>query len=300
MKTRIRMIGIVSLAFVFLGVNPLTITNKCLGQVETSESQQADDEQADDEQADNKQADSEQADSQQGNQEKKTPSVEEKSKGWQRFDGFQPFYWDAKGGKIWIEISDWQREFLFVHGLSTGLGSNPVGLDRGQLGQEYVCSFIRVGPKVLMKSRNLNFRSLSDDENQRRAVRESFAESILWGGKVGAESDGRVLVDLTEFLISDIHGVAGRLKRSNQGDYSVDKNRSAIFLQRCKAFPKNTELEATLTYAGKQPGRKLTGVRQSVAQIGGERRPVHLLFRAVHRTAYRVGPHLGARRESAR
>ena len=185
---------------------------------------------------------------------KKIPTIQEKSSEWQKFEGFQSFFWDEKGGKVWLEISAWNREFLFVHSLSTGLGSNPIGLDRGQLGQEHVCRFERVGPKVLLIAKNLKYRALSPDENERRAVNESFAPSVLWGGQIGAETDGIVLVDVTGLMLQDMHDVAATLKRSEQGDYKIDPERSAVFLERSKAFPKNTELESMLTFAGDQPG----------------------------------------------
>ncbi len=196
------------------------------------------------------------------------PSIEEKAGEWSKVEGFQSFYWDERGGKIWLEVSEWDREVLFVHGLSSGLGSNPVGLDRGQLGREYVCQFKRVGPKVLLVARNLSFRARLGDELEKRAVDESFAHSVLWGGSVGAESDGTVLIDFTEFLLSDVHGVAASLKRAKQGEFQIDPKRSAVFPIRCKAFAENTELEATLTFAGKEPGplvRAVTPAPHSVS-----------------------------------
>lgn len=188
------------------------------------------------------------------------PTVEKFSEGKQYFDGFQSFYWDESSGKIWLEISNWDREFLFVYSLSTGLGSNPVGLDRGKLGAQHVCKFERVGKKVMLKARNLNYRATSDNQAEQRAVKESFAESILWGNSIAARTDDRVLVEVNSMLFSDMQGVVRTLKRSEQGDYSIDRDRSAVFLPRCKAFPKNTELEATVTFKGSKPGRYVSQV----------------------------------------
>ncbi|MEM9944402.1 MAG: zinc-dependent metalloprotease, partial [Planctomycetota bacterium] len=170
-------------------------------------------------------------------------------------DGYFPFYWDQKTGKIYLEIERLDEEFLFVHSLATGLGSNPVGLDRGQLGDQKVVHFHRVGPKILLVQKNLRFRAQTENLLEKRAVEQSFAQSIIWGGEIEVETEGKLLTDITDLLLSDIHGVIRTLSRSDQGSFSLDEKRSAIFLPRCKGFPENTELEATLTFAGKKPGR---------------------------------------------
>ncbi len=210
------------------------------------------------EQDDKQQADAQQEkpDAQDEQDEKKgLPSIAEKTKDLERVDGYFSFYWDPAEGKIWLEIPRLGEEFLYVESLATGLGSNPVGLDRGQLGGEHVVRFERIGPKVLLKQRNLRFRALSNDPLERRAVEQSFAESVLWGAKVEAESEDAVLVDATDFLLRDAHDVVGTLRQSNQGDFSLDDMRSAMYLPRCKAFPENTEFEATLTFTSRNPGR---------------------------------------------
>ncbi len=173
----------------------------------------------------------------------------------QRHEGFVPFYWAPKTGKVFLEIQQPETEILYVHSLATGLGSNPVGLDRGQLGDQKIVRFSRIGPKVLMIQRNLRFRANTDNQLEKRAVEQSFAESVIWGGKVASESDGRFLIDITDLLLSDIHDVIGKLKSTDQGDFSLDSSRSAVYLPRCRSFPENTELESTLTFSSKKPGR---------------------------------------------
>lgn len=188
--------------------------------------------------------------------EDKPATIEDKVASLEKSDGYIPFYFDSKKGKILVEVSRWNQDFLYVHSLATGLGSNPVGLDRGQLGSERVVQFQRVGPKVLLVQRNLRFRADTDNALERRAVEQSFAQSVLWGGEVIAESDsGNVLVDLTGLLLSDTHGVIQTLSNADQGSFSLDAKRSAVYLPNCKSFPKNTEFEATLTFAGSKPGR---------------------------------------------
>ena len=185
------------------------------------------------------------------------PSIEERTAEMQSFDGYFPFYWDDQEGKIWLEIGRWNEEFLHVNWLSRGLGSNPVGLDRAQLGGSRVVRFRRIGPKVLLEQPNQRFRALSEDENEARTVAESFASSVLWGGAVEAGTGERALVDFTPFLLRDSHGVAQRLQASGEGEFKLDPNRSAVSLENSRGFPKNTELEALLTFGGAKPGPKV-------------------------------------------
>jgi hypothetical protein len=175
-------------------------------------------------------------------------SFSETTRGLQKLEGYFPLYWDSEQGKLLLEISRWNVEFLYQVSLPTGVGSNPLGLDRGQLGDTHVVHFERTGPKVLLVEGNYRFRAITTDEAERRAVEESFARSVLWGFKVEAVEGGRVLVDATAFFLRDAHGVADRLRESNQGQYRVDESRSAVYLPHTKAFPKNTEVEATLTF----------------------------------------------------
>ena len=183
------------------------------------------------------------------------PSIAEKTRGMQRMDGFLPVYWDESAGKVWLEIPALDTALLYVNSMPAGLGSNDIGLDRSQLGDTRVVRFQRVGPRVLMVQPNLGFRASSDNPAERRAVEESFAQSVLWGFTAGAESDGRVLVDATEFALRDVHDVVGALRSSNQGAFRLDPSRSAVYLPRTKAFPRNTEIEVTLTFTGDLPGR---------------------------------------------
>jgi hypothetical protein len=186
----------------------------------------------------------------------KTPTIAEKVKGLQKIDGYIPLYWDAHAGKMFMEISRFNQEFLYQVSLAEGLGSNPVGLDRGQLGDTSIVRFERVGPKVLMIQPNYQYRAITSDEPERRAVHDSFAQSVLWGFKVEAEDGARVLVDATSFFMRDAHRVASRLQEAKQGTYKLDDSRSALYMPRTKGFPKNTEVEATLTFTTDgAPGR---------------------------------------------
>jgi hypothetical protein len=175
----------------------------------------------------------------------KIPSIEEKTARLQKLDGYFPLYWDEAAGTLWMEIPKLDTEVLYINGLSAGIGSNDIGLDRGQLGATRLVLFERIGRKVLMIQPNYRFRATSGNPDEERAVRESFATSVIWGFTVAAETGGRVLVDLTDFLLRDATGVANRLRPAT---FRVDRTRSAVHMPRTKAFSKNTEMDVTLTF----------------------------------------------------
>ncbi|MBN2335998.1 zinc-dependent metalloprotease [Candidatus Bathyarchaeota archaeon] len=184
-----------------------------------------------------------------------------------RHEGYITFYWDEREGKVWLELDSFNEELLYVNGLTAGVGSNDIGLDRNQLGERAVVKFQRVGPKVLLTQVNYGFRALSSDPYEVRAVEDAFARSVQWGFKVEAEEGGRVLVDATGFLLRDAKDVVGRLKEKEQGEYTLDESRSAVYLPRTRNFPKNTEFEATLTYVGKNPGDWVKSVAPDPAAV---------------------------------
>ena len=200
------------------------------------------------------------------------PAIEERTAGMQKLNGYFPVYWDERTGNLWLEIPRLDTDFLYATGLAAGLGSNDIGLDRGQEGGGKVVSFQRVGPKVLLVQGNELFRSSSASAAERKSVEDSFAKSVLWGFAVGAESDGRVLVDATDFLLRDGHGAGAALGGAlgggagaglggtAAGGYRVDRTRSAFYLPRTKAFPKNTEIEVTLTFVNEAGGGRGGGV----------------------------------------
>src|SRR3954471_20169627 len=163
--------------------------------------------------------------------------METKTAKLQKFDGFIPLFWDAENGKLLMQISRFNEELLYQVSLPAGVGSNPIGLDRGLLGQTQIVTFERIGPKVMMTATNTRFRALSNDEAEKRAVADSFARSVLWSFKVEASDATSALVDATDFFLSDQQGVTRSLRNTQQGNYSLDKNRSAIYLPRTKVFP---------------------------------------------------------------
>jgi hypothetical protein len=197
----------------------------------------------------------------------KEESFDDKIKNLQKIDGFMPVYWDVKSGKMLMEIPRLNTEFLYQVSLPAGVGSNPIGLDRGQLGRTFVVYFERIGPKVLLIQPNYRYRALSDDEAERKSVADSFARSVIWGFKVEAETDGKILVDATQFLLRDAHGVIERLRQTRQGNFRLEESRSAFYLERTKGFPKNTEVETILTFTGDDAGRLLSSVTPTPSSV---------------------------------
>jgi len=194
-------------------------------------------------------------------------TISDKVKGMEKFSGFFTFYWDAKAGKMWLEIDKWNTEFLYVESLPAGIGSNDIGLDRGQLGDSSIVRFDRSGPRVLLVAPNYAFRASSNNADERLAVKDAFAESTLWGFEVAAEEGGRVLVDATNFYLRDVHQVTNTLQRGQQGTYRLDTSRSAFYLPNTRNFPQNTEVETTLTFTGEPTGgfvRQVVPVPESI------------------------------------
>ncbi|MBL7807089.1 MAG: zinc-dependent metalloprotease [Saprospiraceae bacterium] len=183
------------------------------------------------------------------------------------YPGYFPFWWEEKTGKVWLEISLFDTEFLYVNSLPAGVGSNDIGLDRGQIGDSRVVKFVRSGNKILLVQPNLSYRASSSNRQERRSVEEAFAQSVLWGFTVAANENDRYLVDFTPFLMQDAHNVINTLASSNQGAYVLEQSRSAVYLERTKNFPKNSEFEATLTFTGKPTGEYIKSVTPTPSAV---------------------------------
>ncbi len=178
------------------------------------------------------------------------PSIGEMTTGMERIDGFLPLYWDGNSGTLWMEINRLNTEVLHVNGMGAGLGSNDIGIDRGALAGSRIVKFERRGRKLLMVQPNYRFRASSPNPAEVRAVTDAFARSVLWGFTAEAESNGAVLVDLTDFLLRDATNLAQRLR---PGSYRLDASRSSVYEPMTKGFPENTEIEVELTFT-RQPG----------------------------------------------
>ncbi|MEZ5489720.1 MAG: zinc-dependent metalloprotease [Gammaproteobacteria bacterium] len=175
-------------------------------------------------------------------------------------EGYFNLYWDESTGKLYWEIDKLDTEFLYQVSMGSGLGSNPVGIDRGQLRGTYVLSAQRVGPRVLLVEPNYRYRATSDNALEVQAVEDAFAPSVIWGFDIVAVTGDSVLVDATDFFLRDARDVIGQIARSGQGSFSLSSSRSAIYLDNTRAYPENVEVEAMLTFTSSNPGNLVNAV----------------------------------------
>lgn len=188
-------------------------------------------------------------------------------KGLIKKEGLFNFWYSEQEDKIYLEVNELDQEFIYVHALTTGLGSNDIGLDRGQLGGTAIVKFQRAGNKLLLTQPNQDYRATSYNALERRSVEQAFAKSVRYGFEIIEEKNNSFLIDLTSFLMEDAHGVAKRLKQKKQGTYSLNKSKSALAMQRTKSFPKNTEFEAMLTFTGEPTGSDVVSVAPDASNL---------------------------------
>ncbi|WP_371194619.1 zinc-dependent metalloprotease [Glaciecola sp. SC05] len=183
--------------------------------------------------------------------------------------GFVDLVYDASTDSMFIRLDKTQldQNLIFQSSLPRGIGSNDIGLDRGQLGDTRLVKFVRFGNKILLQQVNTEYRASSTNDAERRSIDEAFADSVIAGFIIDSETDSTLTFDYTDFLLSDIHGISDRLSASGQGAYSLDKSRSGIYLPRSKAFPENTELEALVTFAGSPKGQYIKDVTPDAKSV---------------------------------
>jgi len=186
-------------------------------------------------------------------------------------EGFISLYVDASDGRILArlsqnEVDDYGR-MIYTARLTSGMGSNPIGIDRGLGGSSEILRFIRVNDRIFVEFENTRYRAIGAAPDEANATRQSFARSIVWSTDIVAEENGHVLIDLSEFLSRDPVGTTRILSDSGQGDFSIDSGRSAPLTDSAMAFPQNVEIDALITLAGTSPGsevRAVTPVAESI------------------------------------
>jgi len=184
-----------------------------------------------------------------------------------KYNGFFNFHFEESRDKIYLEVKNLDQEFLYVNSLATGVGSNDIGLDRGQLGRERIVKFQKAGNKLLLIQPNQNYRAITNNELEKKSIEQAFAKSVLFGFKIEEEKNGTYIIDLTPFLMEDAHGVAATFKRRKEGTYKLDLSKSALSLDRTKAFPKNVEFEALLTFKGQPTGKNIRTVAPTASLV---------------------------------
>tara|TARA_R110002111_G_scaffold92153_1_gene143083 strand:+ start:27566 stop:29968 length:2403 start_codon:yes stop_codon:yes gene_type:complete len=183
------------------------------------------------------------------------------------YEGYFNFYYEESTDKIYLKVEKLNDKFLYVNSLASGIGSNDIGLDRGQLGNERLVYFKKAGNKLLLIQPNLKYRANTDNDLERKSIEQAFAKSVLFGFKILSKKEGVYIIDFTPFLMEDTHGVTDRLKGSKEGTYKIDTSKSALALERTKAFPENVEFEAMLTFKGQPTGRNLRSVTPTATLV---------------------------------
>ncbi|MDX2182911.1 MAG: zinc-dependent metalloprotease [Gemmatimonadaceae bacterium] len=163
---------------------------------------------------------------------------------------------DADRNKVLLDVPVARLgvELLHQSVLATGGGMPALGLDRGQVGNSVVIKLERRGKRVVMLRDNWNVRAVGGTEAERRAAREAFPTSVLAAFPIEGDANGVLTVDATSFFLSDTYGIADGIRRSQGGNARVDANRSWFDASRTKAFPRNTEIHAVLTFSVDNPG----------------------------------------------
>ncbi len=187
--------------------------------------------------------------------------------GLQTQEGYFKMHYDESVDKLYLEVDKIEDEFLYVHSLRTGLGSNDIGLDRGQLGGSAIVFFKKAGNKLLLVQPNQNYRANTTNTLERKSIEEAFATSVLFGFPILETKGKTYVIDFTPFLMQDSHGVSNRLKLQKEGIYKVDLSRSSLAMERTKNFPKNTEFEALLTFKGQATGQNLRTVAPDATSV---------------------------------
>ncbi|MDR6788545.1 hypothetical protein J2Y58_001905 [Sphingomonas sp. BE138] len=156
--------------------------------------------------------------------------------------------------------------FLYATALKTGLGSAPIRIDHGMVGETQVLAFRRLGKKVAVVFENPRYRS-SGDALERRGASADFPFSTVAMLDVAASGpDGAVTVDLAPFLLRDTMRLADKLNAEAKGFKPIDAL-SAVDPGSVKAFPDNIEMEAVQTYASDTPGKEVDTIAPDGRQV---------------------------------
>ncbi|WP_394693618.1 zinc-dependent metalloprotease [Hyphobacterium sp.] len=204
-------------------------------------------------------------------------------------DGFIPIYVDDGDGRILARLSadaagDYGR-MIYTSRLTSGMGSNPIGIDRGLGGSSEILRFFRVNDRIFAEFENTRYRADGAGIDETNATRQSFARSVVWSTEIVAEQGGDVLIDLAGFLTRDPVGTISILSNADQGDYSIDEDRSAPLSDSTLVFPQNVEIDALITLAGDSPGSEVRAVTPSPQSIT---LTVHHSFVALPDDGYQV------------
>ncbi|MBT4521268.1 MAG: DUF5117 domain-containing protein [Halieaceae bacterium] len=200
-----------------------------------------------------------------GAEEEQAPSYGQQIEGLKTQRGLLDVHQDTEKGRILISLppadqTGFISRLIYTEYLASGLGSNPVGLDRSQFSKAHVLVFRKVGSKVYASLENSAYIAVTENLLEKAATRDSFGFSTIWAGEIKAISeDEKLLVDISSLLLRDTHGIAATLEKSEQGTFEQADHLSYVDPQAALVFPRNIELEAVLTFESSQPGIEVVG-----------------------------------------
>lgn len=172
--------------------------------------------------------------------------------------GFINLFYEKASGELYLEANKLDQPFLMLTSLPHGVGSNDIGLDRGQLGRTRMVQFERHGPYLILKQLNTHYRADTDNAAEQRAVKEAFAESVLWRGKL--VTGKRNLVAINDLVVNDLHGISDVLEQTKQGSYQLDPSKSLILPEGVKSFERNSDIDVLLTFNAAKAGNYVSQV----------------------------------------
>ncbi|WP_440958698.1 zinc-dependent metalloprotease [Oceanicaulis sp. LC35] len=189
-------------------------------------------------------------------------SFSESVEGLNRQDGLIALYPDPAKGRVLAALTPAEDgtlgRMIYTARLTSGLGSNPVGLDRGLGTDTWILRFSRVGDAVFAEFENTRYAALGTGADEQAATAQSFARSVIWRTDIVSErANGEVLIDLSGFLTRDPIDAAGYLENAGQGSFSVSADRSAPLADSVLSFPENIEVDALLTLTANNPGSEV-------------------------------------------
>jgi hypothetical protein len=156
--------------------------------------------------------------------------------------------------------------FLYASALKTGLGSAPIRLDHGMLGDTRLLAFRRFGKKMAITYENPRFRASGPPEIEKGA-RQSFPFSTVGMIDIVATApDGSATIDIAPYLVHDTVDVTGTLNRSGKG-WKLVESLSAADPTSVKVFPDNIEMEAVQTFVSDTPGKEVAQIAPDARQV---------------------------------
>jgi hypothetical protein len=166
---------------------------------------------------------------------------------------------DADRNKLLLDVpvARLGQDLLHQVVLATGGGQGALGLDRGQTGNEAVVRLERRGKRLVLLRDNWSVRAVGASEASRRAAAEAFPTSVVAQFPIEKDSGGTIVADATTLFLSDVYGIADGIRRAQGGNARVDASRSWFDAARTKAFPRNAEIHAVLTFGVENPGAVL-------------------------------------------